>query len=624
MNKKLLLAHWGERVRQEENTARLAAAHRFVFDCPWDFEGTDEPVFAGDPIRWDLKANGDDEFLYQLNRHRFLLSLAEAHSLTGEAFFLDSFRRLLFDWIERCPYNEQTAKTLWRSLDTAERCANWVKSFILLGSKSFLEEEKLTIDRLMQQHIQVLLDTQSDQNLVSNWGFFHDHGLFFGALYFHDLPLLGRVFAQMTQRYAHQFDPQGVHREASCSYQAAILIFHLDALLFCKREKIAVPEAIRAQTQKIAEALLFFLSPGRKLLPFGDSDTEDCRDLMTRVALLLGDGRFKTFGYPVPDHDTLLFANGEMIASYADLPRRTPETLTFFSQESGHLSSRSDESSCAHGFHWMNPPYGGGHSHSDKLHLDIYLDGQPVLTDSGRYTYRDCPERRQLKSAESHNVCTVDGLDYQTMLSSWDVASAAAVSPIAYREKEAFLFAEGAHYGYLPQNGVLCRRQLLWLKPDIFLIADLFFSSQRHDYTAYFQFAPDCRTVREGDILRCHAKGFDVLLYPFWSGSKIVIDQGLYAPRYNRLQTRDRACITLQGQSSAVGLTLLAKENRVQRPMLLIDESETKALSFSVDGRRIGFFVTGKQNCGARRCGNLVFSGQTALQIDDDIYLLKR
>ena len=623
MMQDLLKKYWSSRAQEEQNAAELAMLHTFVFDRPWDFEATDFPVYLGDPVDWEARANGDAEFLFQLNRHRFLLSLAESYALTGRQKYITGFRRLLTDWADFAVYNEQTARTVWRSLDTAERCANWVKSLFLIQD-ALSDRLKTKIATLLRQHIEVLLRAESVNNLVSNWGYFHDHGLFFAALYFQDMPLLAKVFENMQRRFSYQFAPDGAHREASGTYQAAILIFYLDVLLFSRLQGLTVPPALYQQAKQCADALLYLQTPDHHLLPFGDADTDDVRDLMTRAALLLSDGRYKAFGYPVLDYDTLLFADAAMVTDYDALMPQPLTELTFFAPEGGHLLSRSDASPLANLLHLMNTPYGGGHSHSDKLHLDLFLNGQPILTDSGRYTYRDCPERLAIKSAMAHNVCTVDGLDYQKPLSSWEMASPAAVSPIQYRETADFLFAQGSHYGYLRSAETLCTRQVLWLKPDIYLVADVFHSPKKHTYTAYFHLAPAIRAVQEDGKLRCHADGFDVMLYPFWDNSKITLHKSLYAPRYNKKTERNCVCIASEGQDNAACFTLLAEDGKLQNLTPLPCEKPAKAIAFTAGGRRVAFFITPEENRGAVCAGSYTFTGKTAVSIDGKLYILNR
>ena len=62
---------------------------------------------------------------------------------------------------------------------------------------------------------------------------------------------------------------------------------------------------------------------------------------------------------------------------------------------------------------------GGGHGHYDKLHIDLFLNGEEILTDSGRFTYTDTPIRYKLKSASAHNVPMISNVEYGESVDFW-------------------------------------------------------------------------------------------------------------------------------------------------------------------------------------------------------------
>ena len=56
-------------------TAEETAEHIFLFRLPWDMESTSEAVHFGGKIKWDYLHNEDEEFIFQLNRHRYWICL---------------------------------------------------------------------------------------------------------------------------------------------------------------------------------------------------------------------------------------------------------------------------------------------------------------------------------------------------------------------------------------------------------------------------------------------------------------------------------------------------------------------------------------------------------------------
>lgn len=86
---------------------------------------------------------------------------------------------------------------------------------------------------------------------------------------------------------------------------------------------------------------------------------------------------------------------------------------------SGQVILRTGWDIKADWLYFKNGPLGGGHGHQDKLHVGLWLDGEEILTDGGRYTYTDTQERYWLKSAAAHNVPLADAEEYADSIDSW-------------------------------------------------------------------------------------------------------------------------------------------------------------------------------------------------------------
>src|SRR5262249_1146386 len=79
----------------------------------------------------DERLVGDVRYLWELNRHSDLVTLAQAWHLTRDARYADGARRLLASWLEQCP---PRIGPNWTSpLEVAMRLSNWVFAWHLLG-----------------------------------------------------------------------------------------------------------------------------------------------------------------------------------------------------------------------------------------------------------------------------------------------------------------------------------------------------------------------------------------------------------------------------------------------------------------------------------------------------------
>ena len=131
---------------------------------------------------------------------------------------------------------------------------------------------------------------------------------------------------------------------------------------------------------------------------------------------------------------------------------------------------------------------GGGHGHADKLHVDLVIRGEDVLVDSGRYTYTDCIDRYRLKEAEAHNVVLVDGRGFSECTDSWTYRNLCTCAKQQFFDGKKGAFVEGTHFGFWVRD-VVVNRKVIWIKPDIYVIADRFLAHWDHTYESLFHFS---------------------------------------------------------------------------------------------------------------------------------------
>jgi hypothetical protein len=120
-------------------------------------------------------------------------------------------------------------------------------------------------------------------------------------------------------------------------------------------------------------------------------------------------------------------------------------------------------------------PQAQGHAHNDAGHFDLYAYGKPLLADTGDYFlgwgYR----------AALHNTIEVDGKDQAR-------GPAAPMLPHEWLTTTGFDLADVAHEAYGAQQ-IKHRRQMIFLKPDYFVLCDLLTGAGSHTYEQFFHFA---------------------------------------------------------------------------------------------------------------------------------------
>src|SRR5215472_5747427 len=96
--------------------------------------GIEAPLVFGKELNYrDPAAVGDVKYLWELNRHLELVTLAQAWHLTGEERYALGCRTLLDSWFRQCPYPRGVNWCV--SLEHAVRLANWAFAWFLLGGE---------------------------------------------------------------------------------------------------------------------------------------------------------------------------------------------------------------------------------------------------------------------------------------------------------------------------------------------------------------------------------------------------------------------------------------------------------------------------------------------------------
>ena len=102
----------------------------FIFDLPWDMEQTSQIQRFSYPVDWTYMPGDDPEFIYQMNRHRYLICLGQAYAMTGDEKYAETFVKILEDWIRNVPLTEESRSTTWRELEAGLRGENWTKAVL--------------------------------------------------------------------------------------------------------------------------------------------------------------------------------------------------------------------------------------------------------------------------------------------------------------------------------------------------------------------------------------------------------------------------------------------------------------------------------------------------------------
>ena len=464
-------------------------AQRFQFNLRWDLEKTEDFVIFEDEIDWLKQPGNDPEWVFAFNRMTFWGCLGKAYAITKDEKYPKTFVRQLRHWLKTVPQADNAA---WRSIEVGFRMEYWLKAFRYFEHSPEITDEVtgLFYDSIIN-HAEFLMALWNPYNLMSNWGILANHGLFLaGAM----LPqsvrteeYIKKAIERLSLTLKMQVYRDGTHWEQSPMYHNEMLKCFLDVVSLAKRTNIKLPDFIINKTYDMCRYCLHSAKPNHCELSMGDSDDIDVRDLITRAAAIFSDGEFKSRSYSSPDYDSIWDMGEIGIKEFNNISTDIPKETDMAFSDSNNYFFRSgwDETSTFVHFHCGT--LGAGHGHADKLHVDIFSRGEDILADSGRFTYVCGKDRIRYKEAKAHNVIMVDNCDYYVCKDSWECFDLTRGINQKFFSTPEYGYAEGGHLAYI-SKGIFINRRVIYIKPDIIILADEIYAKDNHLYNQFFKF----------------------------------------------------------------------------------------------------------------------------------------
>lgn len=474
----------------------------FTFNKTWDMERCLTP-YTLPVIDWNTHQNDDPEWCFMLSRMDYLDHLLLASLLTGDIGYAQKAKEYILNWIAAHPTIVSEPST--RTLDTGIRVMNWMEALPYLSMLHALTEDELTrITDSMFAQMQYLKENYLPKYKTSNWGSIQTCAIvsvlpFLRADFLSD-PLYQWALDEMTLQFSIQVYPDGMHWEQSTMYHIEVLNYGMKAVHYMGLHLQPCPSAVKEQVYALAKALAGQLTPSGEIETFGDSDRVCARDVLSRAALLFDDPTFRFVGLDELDPESLYVLGVPAAQRYATLPASAPQSMHYDGEDSGMHTLRSSWDKDASFTMFTNGSLGSGHGHSDNLHLSACYQGDPVLIDCGRFTYReDHPLRVQLKGMAAHNGVMIDDKAYCVPSDSWGYADFGLPLKNYVRHAGNLHYFEGAMLGHDPLQ--VWVRKVIVVDPAIWMIVDEVKCDGAHEAHSRLHFDPAVTVSPAGD---CH------------------------------------------------------------------------------------------------------------------------
>ena len=529
-------------------TADELTENTFLFRLPWDMEATNEPVNFAEKIKWNYSFNEDEEFIFQLNRHRYFICLGQAFWIKQDDIYVITFLNQMLDWINENIDIENTDSKVWRTLEAGLRADYWVRAMSFFTSHPLVTSEiKEKFFLALSVHANHLATNPKEGfSIKSNWGVMEYAGLYVLSQVLKNDEYKKKAIYFLKMALHTQIHDDGMQWEASPMYHNEVLDAYFEVLRVAKLYNDEVfSEDEKNIIKNMAFATLYHTYPNHHQILTGDSDDTDVRDLLSRAALLFKDSSLKFAGYKELDFESAWLFGTEGIVFYEKLESKRLSGGLVACHESGEAIWRDSYNESSDFIYFRNTSLGGGHGHQDKLHMELWFEGEEILRDSGRFTYKDVEERYRHKSLPPSMGNT-------------------------FVFKKNYLLFEGFHCGYM-NIGVLLRRRIVAPTSDIIIISDEIIGNKENNLSQHFAFGRNIILKKKNNVITGQGERCEFSVMCFDEKGELLpeITNSLLSRHYNQIEETFALKVNTIG---SYFLTTVIVKNRENKKIEIVKE----------------------------------------------------
>jgi len=433
-------------------------------------------TFANADIDWHYNATfhmpgvpPDNEWQWQLNRMGVWGALGSVYQATHEESYAKAFDREMLSWVAQCPVPDHAANepgSAWRTIEAGIRMGgSWPQAFFAFRrSPSVSDSDLVVFLGAFLDHGRYLLK----EHTRLNWLTMEMSGLYaVGALFpeFKEAAEWRNYGATtLAEEARKQFLPDGAQDELSTEYQNVALgnILKIPEIARWTGRLAELPKGYTAPLEKGYEYQVSIMAPDR----YNPKYNNGLPQYLPRVF------RMAVENFPDRGEFKWVETDGKV--------GKPPAFTSIFLNRAGEAAMRTDWSRQANYLGFRLGPIGMGHQHQAKLEVVVWAYGRPMIFNTGGGSYERSKWRSYATSSFGANCMIVDGMGQNRPTFSndpWHDPDLISQGPIDghWQTNTVFDFASGEYNeGYGPQRlrPASQQRDVLFLKPDIFVVAD--------------------------------------------------------------------------------------------------------------------------------------------------------
>ena len=457
----------------------LASADAYMAGS-FSFRGS-EPVNFADEIDWNHSDGVDSDWRRDLNRLDWLALMLMAAHYSGDGEYASRAAKILSDWQRSNPPGSEP----WRDTFETSQRINTLSWILFLGR----ETDASADDALNSAAVLLYAHARWTQRTIE-YKTPNNH-LLVEAVRLAQAGILYPEFAEARRKREHwlglvgreverQVSADGVHMEGSIFYHSIVLEALLELVALARLNDVELPEIIPERCRLMLRFLRAVRRPGGGFPQLGDGAAGD---VFLRYNLIAAGKKLLDVGSAggACNARTIWFLRGKLPRTS---DKKSPQRTGIWRHGGYAVLSRRQGDGGSHLVFDCGPfgmPAAPGHGHADCLSLELWLDGLPLIVDSGTYTYSDERLRNAFRGTRAHNTIVVDGED-QTPVSGIFDAGRHARCRIHHAVLDGRLrLVDASHDGYRRlRGGVIHRRAVIGLGGDGWLVVDRLSGKGRH------------------------------------------------------------------------------------------------------------------------------------------------
>lgn len=251
--------------------------------------------------------------------------------------------------------------------------------------------------------------------------------------------------------------PDGAYCELTPGYHYWMTIAFMKVQTLAKKNGEAIPN-FNERHEKMFEFLMQVSKPDRWVVPLGDVNSgKNIGMIMGMGALLYNRPDMRYLAIDEIDPSWIWLFSPEQLATYSKMEKKIPSLRSHIMPHAQYGVMRTGWKTDDRYLLFDCAPWGGAHSHPDRLQVTLY-SGRDLLVDSGQTYYNNPLAPHYFRKSKAHSVLMIDGKeqpDSDPKVLSWNV-------------KDRLEFASGS----IANKEFTHQRSVLFVKPDYWVVVD--------------------------------------------------------------------------------------------------------------------------------------------------------